>query len=389
MVFQYYIPTKVLFGLGQLSQLHQQSLPGKKAFIVMSAGQSARKFGYLARVEEQLKLAGVGYETFEKIQPNPTKENVMEGAALARQTGCDFILGLGGGSSIDAAKAIAIMAVNDGDYWDYIPSGSGKGMAISHDPLPIVAICMTAGTGTESDPWTVVTNEEKNEKIGYGYEKTFPTLAVMDAELTVSVPPQLTAFQGFDVFFHCAESYLHAHTTPISDMYSLKGISLVGEFLPAAIKDGSNMKAREEMMLANLMAAFVQSTAGCISQHALEHALSAYYPSLPHGAGLVLLSKEYFTFLAQSGTCDQRLIDMAVCLGHKNARTPMDFVKTLVDLQAACGVDTLKMSDYGIQENEMHKFSKNARYTMGGMFEVDPCITSEEACEEIYRKSYR
>ena len=156
MQFQYFIPTRILFGKGELSNLHKQQLPGKKALIVTSAGNSVKKYGYLSRLEEQLELAGVSHVLFDKILPNPIKEHVMEGAALARENGCDFVIGLGGGSSIDSAKAVAVMAANDGDYWDYISGGSGKGKELLGKPLPIVAITTTAGTGTEADPFAVV-----------------------------------------------------------------------------------------------------------------------------------------------------------------------------------------------------------------------------------------
>lgn len=167
MGFNYYIPTRVLFGRGKLNELGDQNLPGKKALIVTSNGTSVKKYGYLDRVKEQLKKASATYLIFDKILPNPIKEHVMEGAALAKENGIDFIVGLGGGSSIDAAKAIAVMATNEGDYWDYISGGTGKGLPVPNDPLPIVAITTTAGTGTEVDPWTVTTKSETNEKIGF------------------------------------------------------------------------------------------------------------------------------------------------------------------------------------------------------------------------------
>lgn len=125
MKFQYYIPSRVLFGSGQLDRLHKQKLPGKKALIVISCGTSVRKYGYLARLEEQLDKAGVAHVIFDKIQPNPTEHHVMEGAALAKAEGCDFIIGLGGGSIIDSAKAIAVMATNEGQFWDYVSGGTG------------------------------------------------------------------------------------------------------------------------------------------------------------------------------------------------------------------------------------------------------------------------
>ncbi|MCE5247738.1 iron-containing alcohol dehydrogenase, partial [bacterium] len=124
MNFTYYMPTRILFGAGQLNRLHEQKLPGRKALIVVSAGKSVRANGYLARVEKELDLAGAERVVFDKIVANPIKKHVMQGAALARELGCDFVVGLGGGSSIDAAKAIAVMARNDGDYWDYVSGGT-------------------------------------------------------------------------------------------------------------------------------------------------------------------------------------------------------------------------------------------------------------------------
>ena len=161
-LFDYYIPTNILFGAGKLNQLAHEKLPGCTALIVISSGTSMRRLGYLARLQSLLEKQNVRSVVYDRIQPNPTKESVMEGAALARAHACDFVIGLGGGSSIDAAKAIAIMAVNPGDYWDYIGSGSGKGAPVENGALPIVAITTTAGTGTEADPWTVITNG--NEK---------------------------------------------------------------------------------------------------------------------------------------------------------------------------------------------------------------------------------
>ena len=163
MTFDYYIPTKILFGAGKLNQLAEEPLPGTKALIVISNGTAMRKFGYLDRLIALLKVQSVESVVYDKILPNPIIEHVMEGAAVAKENQCDFVIGLGGGSSIDAAKSIAIMAKNPGDYWDYINGGTGKALPVENGALPIVAVTTTAGTGTEADPWTVITNgEEKN-----------------------------------------------------------------------------------------------------------------------------------------------------------------------------------------------------------------------------------
>jgi alcohol dehydrogenase len=387
--FDYQIPTKIIFGRGRLRELGDLALPGASALIVTSAGGSARKNGYLAAVEAQLDRAGVAHTLFEGVQPNPTKDNVMDGAALARRDGCDFVIGLGGGSSTDAAKAIAIMAVNDGDYWDYILAGSGKGMPIPNRPLPIVTISTTSGTGTEADPWTVVSNEAIQEKIGFGYDATFPALSIIDPELTRTVPPHLTAYQGFDVLFHCAEGYISKSHYPVSDIYCLKAIELVGKSLARAVADGDDMDAREDMALANMLAGFAESTSSCISQHSMEHALSALHPALAHGAGLILLSRAYFTFHTRSGACDRRMVDMAAALGKKDATKPMEFVDALLELQTACNVADLKMSDFGVTRGEIPALAKNARETMGGLFEGDPTPIDMAACISIYEDAYR
>lgn len=389
MSFSHYIPTRVLFGAGQLNQLHEQTLPGKKALIVISAGKSTRAHGYLDRVQRELEMAEVEFAVFDEIQPNPTKENVMNGAARAKSEGCDFIVGLGGGSSIDAAKAIAIMAVNPGDFWDYIGGGSGKAQPVPNKPLPLVAITTTAGTGTEADPWLVITKEDTHEKIGFGTSDTFPVLSIVDPELMVSVPPHLTAYQGFDALFHSTEGYFATAATPISDLYALKAIELIGTHLPVAVKDGRNAAAREAVALANTLSGMVESTSCCTSEHSLEHALSAHHTELPHGAGLIMISLAYYRHFAASGACDAKMIAMAKALGKTNATKAMDFVDALADLQEKCGVANLKMSDYGIKRENLRKYAQNARDTMGFLFTLDPAPLSEDDCVNILTQAYR
>ena len=387
--FTCYIPTRIIFGAGTLNELHAQPLPGKKALIVTTTGQSIKRFGYLDRVEKQLRQAGLSSVLFDKILPNPVKKHVMEGAALAKNEGCDFIIGLGGGSSIDSAKSIAVMATNEGDYWDYIAGGTGKAQVPENKPLPVVAITTTAGTGTEADPWTVVTKEETNEKIGFGYDDTFPVLSIVDPELMLTVPPALTAYQGFDALFHSTEGYIANCANPVSEALSIKAIELIGKNLPTAVRDGKDLTAREGMAAANTISGMVESTSSCLSKHSLEHALSAWHPELPHGAGLIMISLAYYTHFAKVHACDKKLIDMAKALGEKDAADPMDFVRALAFLQAACGVDNLRMSDYGIRRCDLPKMAKNARDTMGDLFNYDPAPLTEADSIAIYDQSYR
>lgn len=389
MKFDYYMPTRLLFGAGKLKELHKHPLPGKKALIVMTGGKSLRANGYLAALENELALAGAERVIYDKITPNPTKSEVMAGAALAREHGCDFVIGFGGGSSIDAGKAIAVMATNPGDYWDYISGGTGKGKSVPNDPLPIIAITTTAGTGTEADPWTVVTKEDTNEKIGFGYDKTFPVLSIVDPELMLTVPPALTAYQGFDALFHSTEGYLNNIAYPISDAFALRAISLVGKSLARAVNNGSDLEARTDVALANTLSGLVESTSGCISEHSLAHAMGALNPEIPHGAALISISAAYYTHFANTGKCDARLIDMARALGKADAKSPMDFVTALVELQKACGVDALKMSDYGVRYDDLQKYVDNAFDTMGGLFQFDPSALSRADVLAIFQASYR
>lgn len=389
MNFGYYIPTRILFGSGQLKNLHHQALPGRKALIVMSAGNSAKASGALDTLIGELDRANVQYEIFDRILANPIKRHVMEGAAVAKDKNCDFIIGLGGGSSIDASKAIAIMATNPGDYWDYIASGSGKGKPIQNHPLPIVAVTTTAGTGTEADPWTVTTKEETNEKIGFGCDETFPVLSVVDPELMLSVPAHLTAYQGFDALFHSTEGYLANIASPVSDIMALKAIELIGKSLAKATKNGKDIEAREDVALANTLSGMVESLSSCISEHSLEHAMSAYHHDLPHGAGLIMISRAYYAHFAKSGVCDERMVRMAKALGKADAKHAMDFVAVLEELMAACGVENLKMSDYGMEREDLGKYVTNARQTMGGLFALDPVSLTDEDCLAIYQASYR
>lgn len=385
-VFSLHIPTRLLFGCGEIKKLATEKLPGKKALIVISAGTSMKKYGYLDKVIELLKDNDTEAVVFDKILPNPIKGHVMEAAALCRAEQCDFVIGLGGGSSIDSAKAIAVMACNEGDYWDYVIGGSGKGRPAAK-ALPIIAIPTTAGTGTEADPWTVITNEEKQEKIGFGNQHTFPALSIVDPELMVSIPPHLTAYQGFDAFFHAAEGFLANCATPISDLYALEAIRLLYKYLPVAVKDGKNLKARAKVAWASTLAGLVESTSSCTSEHSLEHAMSAYYPALPHGAGLIAISEAYFETFRND--CMKRYMKMAEVMTQQKSNRPSDFMDALIRMQKECEVYQLKLSDWGLKEEDLPKMVQNARETMGGLFMFDPRPLTDEEVLGIYKNSYR
>ena len=383
-VFSFYMPTRLYFGSGAVQKLTRARLPEGRGLII-TGGTSTTRLGYVARVEDALAEAGHEMLVYNKVQPNPTIEGVRECAALCRAENIAFVVGLGGGSSIDTAKAVAIMATNEGDWWDYIHGGSGGGKRIAKDGLPVVAIPTTAGTGTEADPFTVITNGE--EKIGGGGEKCFPAISIVDPDFMLTVPPHLTAYQGFDAFFHAAEGYIAKTATPISEMFSLQAIELIGRSLATAVHEGGDKQARADVALANTLAGFVETLSSCTGEHAIEHALSAYHPALPHGAGLIMISKAYWSrFFESSG---DKLVNIARALGHKDAAAPADFIAALDTLQKRCNVHDLRLSGYGVQPEDFGKIADNAFDTMGGLFRADPRPLTREDVIGILEDSYK
>ncbi len=366
----YYLPTRILFGQNALQELHEQDLPFKKALIVTTNGQSVKKYGYLDAVIDELKQAKIKYVVFDQIKGNPTHASVIEGARIAREENCDVVVGLGGGSPIDAAKAIACLATNDGDLWDYLHSGSGKGKKFKNKPLKIIAIATTAGTGTESDPWSVITDEDLDEKIGWGTEDTFPYIGVTDPNLMLTVPKEFTAYQGFDAFFHLAEGYVHPKASELSRSLSAKGMLLIRDNLPVVLKKPNDVKARENMALASMIGGMVETYSSCTFEHTLEHAISSLYHDVVHGAGLIAISVAYFKRLASSKKINKDLIEMARIF-DPSARSAFSFANWLADFERDCGMDAVTLTSFGITEKDLPKIAKKAQKLAGSDFD-DP-----------------
>ena len=384
--FVFDIPTKLHFGKGTLNRLHELPLPGKKALIVITSGKSMKANGYLARVQKELEMAGAAHVLFDQVCANPTLQNVMDGAAMARKERCDFILGLGGGSSMDCAKAIALAAVNEGDFWNYQHGKTGKGQMYSEKPLPVVAITTTAGTGSEIDPWFVITKTETNEKSGAGWPPySYPVLSIVDPELMMTVPPKMTAYQGFDALFHATESVINRFEDAFAEMFALQAVTLIGKYLPMAVNNGSDEEARTYVAMANTLAGYYMN---CTSEHSLEHELSAFHPQLPHGAGLIMISRAYYQAMADAHACDEQMIKLAKALGKTDATQAQDFIVALEQLMIACGVSELKMSEYGITPEEFPEMVASAR-AMGGLFAADPAELTDDQLLKIYQDSWK
>lgn len=387
--FLFYNPTRLLFGAGKLEELHTVKLPGKKALLLTSNGKSIYNNGSFDKTVEELRKAGAEYVHCPNVVENPGKEDCEEAGKIARENGCDFIVALGGGAVLDSSVAVALMATNETDLWDFVFGGTGKEKIAENDPLPIVTIATSSGTGSEMNEWGVISKMDTNEKIGLGDERCKPVIAVVDPTYMTTVPPKYTAFQGFDALFHNTEVMMSTGLNIMSEAIALSAIENIYKYLPMAVKDGKNLEAREHVAYASTMAGITMQLTSTTTQHSMEHAMSAYHRNLQHGAGLIIISKEFAQFFIDKHACDDRFIKMARVMGYPESNDPEDFVRALVKLQEDCDVADLKMSEYGFSKDECMTLAICARKTMGGLYGANPCEVTDEDIAGIFERSFK
>lgn len=397
--YTFFAQTRVLFGAGKLAELGDAPLPGRRALVVTTGGKSVKANGYLDRTLAELDRAGVSHVLFDRIEPNPLRKTVNDGGWLAHTEGCDFVLALGGGSVMDGCKGICAVAANpviaaDGtesarDIWDYVMGGTARGMHIQNDPLPLVCVTTTAGTGSEVDAGAVISCEENDEKLRLGDPRLMPVLAVVDPELMLTVPARLTAFQGFDALFHSVECFIANNHNPMGDMICREGIRNAAAALSICVNEGSDIDARTKLAFANTLGGYAMVCSGCCGCHGTEHAMSAHHHDLPHGAGLIMIARAYHQHMIDAHACDERYIEMARLMGNASASEPADFIAELGRLMAACHVDDLKMSDWGITEDELDAMATNGLSTNAALYAHDPAPLSHDDVLDILRASFR
>jgi len=293
MRFEHYMPVSIRFGWGRLSELGDVAASlGRRALVVIGRG-SIKRSGALDRALDSLGRAEVEAVIFEGVPPNPTSTFVDEGARLARSEKCDLVVGLGGGSSVDCAKGVAVAAVGDRPVWDYVTGELPK------SALPVVAVPTTAGTGTEANPYAVLTNPDLKEKRALNRPPfTYPRASIVDPELTVSLPPRQTAITGMDVLFHALEAFVGNRSQPVVAAMAEQAIRGVAKFLRRAVRDGTDREAREGMSWACTAAGMAINGGGTTALHGMEHPVSAHL-DVPHAEGLCALSEPYLRYLAE------------------------------------------------------------------------------------------
>ena len=304
MNFEFLNPTRIVFGAGNLARLGEiVSAYGKKALLVTGGG-SVKRSGVFSRAVASLESAGVAIVECSGIEPNPRITSVARGAAIARKEGCDVIVALGGGSVMDASKVISAAILYDGDPWNMILHGQ----EVVHVPtaaLPVITVPTLAATGSEANCGAVITNEETTVKSFIQIPLLFPKVAVMDPELTVSVPKDQTAYGVCDLITHVTEAYLNGiDNTPIQDRFAEGAILTAMEWGPRAIADGTDIEARTQVLWAASVAlnGWVQAgTNGGYPVHLMEHTVSAYH-DVTHAAGLSVINPAWMRFAAKTNT---------------------------------------------------------------------------------------
>ncbi len=383
-------PVRIIFGADEVKNTGKEAKKiGKKALII--TGKSAcKKHGFLEKATKSLTEAGLEFEVFSGVSPNPKDNEVDAAAALGKEKGCDFIIGLGGGSAMDAAKGAAVVAAGGGKLWDYIPI-PGKDAKPVEKALPIMMIPTVAATSSESNPNAVFTKKETNQKtalIEPGH--LFPKISIVDPALTVTLPEKPT-FEGVvDVMMHVLEQYLTGDPgCDVQDRF-IEGITLTCiENAYRLKKDLSDIRARENISLSSTLGIHGLPQAGIGGTwvvHPMEHSVSGYYDDVAHGAGIAAILPAYLDFLKEEQP------DKAVQLGKRvfgadeNCSTEegieackKGFKKLFADLGLK---DNLK--DLGVKEEDLEKL-RDKTIELAGM--PHPKL-DEDKMLEIFKNAY-
>jgi len=287
--FNYYNPTRIQFGWGRINEIGKiVKRNGKKCLLVTVEPFPAME-PLFEKVKQISQEAGVEIIHYDGAIPEPTDECVDTGSEIAKENKVEIILGLGGGSSIDTAKAIAVGATHEGDVWDY---RLGQKQIDSKKILPIIAVPTTGGTGAEVTNMAVIKSAKDKFKSALANWDLTPRVALVDPELTLTVPPQITASTGFDAFTHSFETFINSNSSDFIDLYALRAMKNVIKYLPIAIENGQNKEAREALSFAATLGGLCISNIGTTLAHGIAMALGGHSSGISHGEGLAILYPE-------------------------------------------------------------------------------------------------
>ena len=378
----FFIPAVNIMGSGCLDEamVAIRNYGFRKALIVTDSGLA--KAGVAAMIAEKLAMQDIDSVIFDGARPNPTTANVESGLGLLKESRCDFVVSLGGGSPHDCAKGIALCATNGGQIGDY------EGVDRSSKPqLPLIAINTTAGTASEMTRFCIITDESRHVKMAIVDRNVTPLLSVNDPELMVAMPKGLTAATGMDALTHAIEAYVSTAANPITDACALKAISLISSNLRLAVRDGSDLAARENMAYAQFLAGMAFNNASLGFVHAMAHQLGGYY-DLPHGVCNAVLLPHVQSFNAL--VCADRLRDVAHAMGadirgfsaEEGAQAAINTIRNLAkDVEIPGGLREL-----GAKLSDIPVLAANALKDACGL--TNPRSADQRQIEEIFRNAF-
>lgn len=370
--FDFLVPTRVVFGRGRLAELGTHVREhGRRALLVCGRG-AMRRHGVLDTVVGLLRVAGVEVTVFEGVSPDPTATEADRAAALAAAHGCEVVVGLGGGSAIDAAKAAAV-----GVAWGPVGPLVGTTLAPCEGVLPVIAVPTTAGTGSEITRGATLTDPQRALKAGIRGPDLFPRVALVDPALLATVPPRVAAQSGFDALAHAVEGLVARRADPLSSALAERAVTLLAEHLPCTAAGKVTARVQDAMALAALFGGVNVACAGTCLPHRMQQAMARVpHTGVSHGRGLALLYPAWLQVAHPHAP--ERFDTVAALLGGPDIHT------AIADLLRTCGLDG-KLRDQGFTPPDLATMAEGVTGDLGN----DPidCVRPETV-EEIYRASY-
>ncbi|MFV8828937.1 iron-containing alcohol dehydrogenase [Alkalihalobacterium sp. APHAB7] len=380
-----YMPRAIFYGRESLKTVGKETkIRGSQALII--SDQMMANLGYVNECIQYLQDEGISYSTYLEVNTEPTNTYVEEALELSKRENCDVVIALGGGSCIDTAKAVAVLATNGGDIGEYI----GNNKIATEKPLPLIAIPTTAGTGSEATDVTVITNTKTDVKMMIKQMAFLPEVAIVDPLLTVSSPKHVTAATGVDALSHAVEAFISQRAHPFTDHLALSAIKLIFENIRQAYAIGEDVVARENMALAALQAGVAFSNASVCLVHGMSRPMGALF-HVPHGVSNAMLLPAVLEF--SKGECIDRLAEMAVVINpdlkDMNKEDLADrFVKEVKKLCHDLNIPNMK--EWGIEqpalEKVIHKMAQDA--VASGSPANNPKVPEEHEIIELYYACY-
>lgn len=336
--FTYQVGTKILFGAGRLAQLgpEAQALASERVLLVTDPGVATA--GLADKALASLSRVGLKVSVWAKVSADPGDESCCEAAAVAVSSSAQAIIGLGGGSALDTAKAVAALVTNGGRVKDWEDP-----RRLEKDPIPVIAVPTTAGTGSEVTWVAVITDDARHYKMTFLDQRLAPKVAVLDPELTLSLPPRVTAATGMDALIHAIEAYTCQVANPISDALALRAVTLIAGALPVAVREGGNAAARRDMLLASLLAGLAFSNADVGAVHCMGESLGGLF-GIAHGLACAVFLPYVLAFNVEADLAKHADVARALginTLGLTEAQAAASAIEATRALMADIGIPRL------------------------------------------------